>query len=77
MGDFNSMFPNFLAQCLSLKTLLTPIAFLLITGGLIASTIAHDSHNIIVVGADDDSMLKAAHTVADMRGGMAAVQGRT
>ena len=43
--------------------------------GAIASTIAHDSHNIIVVGADDDSMLKAAHTVADMRGGMAAVEG--
>jgi hypothetical protein len=41
MGDFNSMFPNFLTQCLSLKTLLTPVAFLLITGGLIASTIAH------------------------------------
>ena len=41
MGDFNSMFPNFLTQCLSLKTLLTPIAFLLITGGLIASTIAN------------------------------------
>jgi hypothetical protein len=41
MGDFNSMFPNFLTQCLSLKTLLTPIAFLLITSGLIASTIAH------------------------------------
>jgi len=35
------MFPNFLSQCLSLKTLLTPIAYLLITGGLIASTIAH------------------------------------
>jgi hypothetical protein len=44
MGDFNSMFPNFLAQCLSLKTLLTPIAYLLITGGLIASTIAHQHH---------------------------------
>lgn len=41
MGDFNSMFPRFLGQCLSLKTLLTPIAYLLITGGLIASTIAH------------------------------------
>jgi hypothetical protein len=41
MGDFNSMFPNFLTQCLSLKTLLTPVAFLLITGGLIASTVAH------------------------------------
>jgi len=43
--------------------------------GAIASTIAHDSHNIIVVGTDDDSMLKAAHTVADMRGGMAAIEG--
>ena len=38
------MFPNFLTQCLSLKTLLTPIAFLLITSGLIASTIA-SHHN--------------------------------
>ena len=41
MSDFNSMFPNFLTQCLSLKTLLTPIAYLLITSGLIASTIAN------------------------------------
>lgn len=44
MGDFNSMFPNFTTQCLSLKTLLTPIAFVLITGGLMASTIAHQHH---------------------------------
>jgi hypothetical protein len=44
MGDFNTMFPNFLNQCLSLKTLLTPIAFLLITSGLIASTVANH-HN--------------------------------
>jgi adenine deaminase len=43
--------------------------------GAIASTIAHDSHNIIVVGMDDASMLTAAHAVADMRGGMAAVDG--
>jgi adenine deaminase len=43
--------------------------------GAIASTVAHDSHNIVVVGADDASMLKAAHTVADMRGGMAVVNG--
>jgi hypothetical protein len=41
MGDFQTMFPNFLNQCLSLKTLLTPVAFVLITGGLIASTIAN------------------------------------
>jgi hypothetical protein len=44
MGDFNTLFPNFLNQCLSLKTLLTPVAFVLITGGLIASTIANH-HN--------------------------------
>jgi hypothetical protein len=41
MGDFNTMFPNFLNQCLSLKALLTPIAYVLITGGLTASTIAN------------------------------------
>ena len=41
MGDFNSLFPNFLTLCLSLKTILTPIAFLLLTSGLIASTISH------------------------------------
>ncbi len=43
--------------------------------GAIASTIAHDSHNIVVVGAEDASMLRAAHAVADMRGGMVAVEG--
>jgi hypothetical protein len=40
MSDFNALFPQFLQQCLQLKTLLTPVAFLLITGGLIAATIA-------------------------------------
>ena len=44
MNDFTSMFPNFMNQCLSLKTLLTPVAFVLITGGLMASTIANH-HN--------------------------------
>ncbi|HEV2328527.1 MAG TPA: hypothetical protein VGY56_07040 [Verrucomicrobiae bacterium] len=34
------MFPNFLNQCLSLKSILTPIAYLLITGGFIAATLA-------------------------------------
>jgi adenine deaminase len=43
--------------------------------GAIASSVAHDSHNIVVVGTDDASMMTAAHTVADMRGGMAAVEG--
>ncbi len=43
--------------------------------GAIASTIAHDSHNIVVVGMDDRSIMTAARTVAEMRGGMAAVDG--
>ena len=34
------MFPQFLQTCLQLKTLLTPIAYVLLTGGLIAGTIA-------------------------------------
>ena len=40
MGSFNSMFPNFLDRCLELKSVLMPLAYLLITGGLIAATIA-------------------------------------
>ena len=28
MSDFNSMFPQFLQQCLQLKSLLTPVAYL-------------------------------------------------
>ncbi len=43
--------------------------------GAIASTVAHDHHNIVVVGADDQSMLAAARAVAQTRGGMAAVDG--
>lgn len=40
MNNFNSMFPNFLNQCLSLKNILTPIAYILVTGGWIAMTLA-------------------------------------
>ncbi len=39
MTDFNSIFPNFVNQCVQLKQLLTPIAFLLLTGGLISSIV--------------------------------------
>ena len=45
--------------------------------GAIASTVAHDHHNIVVVGVDEKSMLTAARAVADTRGGMAAVDGDT
>jgi len=43
--------------------------------GAIASSIAHDSHNIIVVGTSDDEMKAAADAVIKAGGGMAAVCG--
>lgn len=43
--------------------------------GALACTVAHDSHNIIVVGVSDGEMLKAAHAVAELGGGMVAVDG--
>jgi len=42
--------------------------------GAIASTVAHDSHNLIVAGMDDVSMMKAIEAVVEMRGGMAAAE---
>jgi adenine deaminase len=41
--------------------------------GAIASTIAHDSHNIIVAGADDRSMARAVNHLAEKGGGMVVV----
>ena len=43
--------------------------------GALAGTVAHDHHNLIVVGADDRSMLAAARAVAEMGGGLAAAEG--
>ena len=43
--------------------------------GAIASTIAHDHHNLIVIGADDQSMMTAARAVADTLGGQAVAEG--
>jgi len=43
--------------------------------GALAATVAHDHHNIVVVGADDTSMLTAAQAVGEMGGGFAAVNG--
>ena len=41
--------------------------------GALASSVSHDSHNIIVVGADEQSMSLAAQTVCEMGGGCAVV----
>lgn len=43
--------------------------------GALAGSIAHDHHNLIVVGADDPSMHRAVRAVADMGGGIAVCHG--
>lgn len=41
-----------------------------ITGGAIATTIAHDSHNIIVVGDNDADMALAVNEIVKLQGGI-------
>ena len=43
--------------------------------GALASSVAHDSHNIVAVGADDASLAAAVNLVIAHRGGLAAVGG--
>lgn len=40
--------------------------------GAIASTVAHDSHNIVAVGVDDESLAKAINLVIAAQGGVSA-----
>ena len=42
--------------------------------GAIATSVAHDAHNLIVTGVSDEDMALAANAVADMKGGIAVVQ---
>ena len=58
----------------------TPVAVAFIKNfglkrGALASSVAHDSHNIIVVGADDESMSKAANAIIEERGGLSVTDG--
>lgn len=43
--------------------------------GAIATTVAHDSHNIVAVGVSDEAMVKAINYVTEMGGGIAVVDG--
>jgi adenine deaminase len=43
--------------------------------GALASSVAHDSHNIVVVGVSEADMLRAVHHLVDLGGGMAVVVG--
>lgn len=44
-----------------------------LTEGAVASTVAHDSHNIIAAGADDESIAEAVNLVIKERGGISCV----
>lgn len=41
--------------------------------GAMASTVAHDAHNLLVVGTNDEDMALAANTLAEVGGGMVVV----
>lgn len=43
--------------------------------GAIASTVAHDSHNIITVGTTDDEICQAVNLLISHKGGLSAVNG--
>lgn len=43
------------------------------TKGAIASTVAHDSHNIIAVGVDDKDIVKAINLLIESKGGISCV----
>ena len=45
----------------------------LIHSGAMATTVAHDSHNLLVAGTDVNDMLAAANLVIESKGGIAAV----
>ncbi|CQR46059.1 Adenine deaminase [Paraliobacillus sp. PM-2] len=42
--------------------------------GAVASTVAHDSHNLLVMGADEADMAFAANALIDLGGGMVVVE---
>ena len=43
--------------------------------GAVATSIAHDSHNIIAVGTNNDDLAFAINRIAELRGGIAVVDG--
>jgi len=44
-----------------------------LNSGAIASTVAHDTHNLLVIGTDDEDMALAANHVVEMGGGISVV----
>ncbi len=48
-----------------------------IKSGALASTVGHDCHNIIAVGADDESLCLAVNSLVDCKGGIVVVENNT
>lgn len=46
-----------------------------IKNGALASSVAHDSHNIVAVGVEDESLCKSVNTIIRHQGGVAVVDG--
>ena len=44
-----------------------------IKNGAIAGTVAHDCHNIVAIGSNDDFLVKAVNRLVEMRGGQVVV----
>lgn len=44
-----------------------------LNAGAMASSVAHDSHNIVAVGADDESLCRAVNLVIESQGGLSVV----
>ena len=47
------------------------------THGAIASSVAHDSHNIVAIGVDDKSLSEAINLVIKEKGGVSCISGET
>jgi adenine deaminase len=45
-----------------------------LTSGAIASTVAHDSHNLVSAGTSDNDILTAINVIKEINGGLAVVQ---
>lgn len=59
-----------------------PVSLAFINGfnlkeGAIASCVGHDSHNIIAVGVDDESLCKAVNLIIENKGGISAVSSQS
>jgi adenine deaminase len=48
-----------------------------LTHGAIGGSVAHDSHNIIVIGTDDESILHAIQLIQKHRGGLVVINNET